>query len=147
VQRALAALAGAGALAAPVAGARCSAELRLGSGAFVDGERGPLDGALVGSWRRVEITNGSASDGRAVETTWTFATEGDVAQQVVARNLNGTLIQGTTRRGRWRTEGGVVVVEFTTPAVERRQYAWRIDRSADGERLLLDGVTYSRVTG
>ena len=146
MQRALAALAGAGALAAPVAGARCAAELRLGTGAFVDGERGPLDGALVGSWRRVEITNGSAG-GRAVETTWTFATEGDVAHQVVARNLNGTLIQGTTRRGRWRTEGGVVVVEFTTPAVERRQYAWRIDRSADGERLVLDGVAYSRVTG
>ena len=140
--------AGVFALAVPLAGAYCSAEIRVSTGVFVDGERGPLDGALVGSWRRVEIVGGSVPAGsRSTETTWTFASEGAVVQQAVVRNLSGSLITGTTRRGLWRTEGGVVVVDFTAPTAERRHYTWLVERFTGGERLLLDGVAYARVTG
>jgi hypothetical protein len=145
--RALAA-AGALALAVPLAGSYCRAVIGVSTGVFVDGERGPLDGSLVGSWRRVEIVGGSAAPGsRSTETTWTFDSEGAVVQQAVARNLSGSLISGTTRRGRWRTEGGVVVVDFTAPTAERRNYTWHVERFTGGERLLLDGVAYARVTG
>ena len=135
---------GACALAAPLVGARCAAELHLGTGAFADGERDPRDALLTGSWRRVDLD--SALDAPVVETTWTFASGGDVAQSVVSRNLTGALVGATTWRGRWRTEGGVVVIDFTAPAAERRIFSWHVERAAGGgERLVLDGVAYDRV--
>ena len=141
-RRALAAL-GACALAAPLGGARCTAELRFGTGVFADGERDPRDAALAGSWRRVELD--PAGESRVIETVWTFASAGDVAHTVVARNLSGALIDAGTRRGRWRTEGGVVVIEFTAPASGRQIFTWRVERLDGGDRLLLDGVAYDRV--
>ena len=139
---ALAAL-GACALVAPLAGARCTAEIRFGTGAFADGERDPRDAALSGSWRRVDLD--AAGETRVTESTWTFASAGDVTQTVVERDLNGALTGATTRRGRWRTEGGLLVIDFTTPTSARRVFRWRIERQDGGERLLLDGVAYGRV--
>jgi hypothetical protein len=127
--------------------AGCDGDVRLSTGVIsVDGSAASTRAsALVGTWRRLELVTDAWGVTHASESSWSFANDGSAALTVVARNLNAGWSDVTVRRAHWRTEGGVVVIEYLAPDAGALRLAWHVERGAGGETLFLGPLSYARV--
>jgi hypothetical protein len=97
--------------------------------------------ALVGTWRRTIVFHDDAGFPHASETTWRFDGSGAVTRVVVARDLASGLADVIVATGRWRVDGGTLVVTFDPPVGGET----RLDVRVAGDTLYLASQPYLRV--
>jgi hypothetical protein len=126
----------------------CEGDFYAATGVFAGGGAiiAPQPSELVGTWRRVEVVSGTSGPTRSSETTWTFGTDGAAVFTGVARSSTAEFSDVLVRRGRWRTEGSVIVVKFLDTGASTVQLTWTLVHTSSGTTLILDGDEYDRAS-
>ena len=98
--------------------------------------------AVTGTWRRAIFVIDEFDIARSIETTWQFGADGVATRVIVTNNFTSGLSDVLVATGQWRLEGSDIVIDVTTPSSFRLQLPLQLS----GERLILSGETYFRVT-
>ena len=111
----------------------------------VGGATRTLDGALVGRWSRLVLTE-LAAGLTASETRWTFLADGRVERRLVTSNISLGLADQVVTLGTWTTAGdGTVTIVLDDAAGTTLRLAYTVVSRADGAVLTLGGLQYERL--
>lgn len=111
----------------------------------VGGATRTLDGALVGRWSRIVLTELTAGL-TASETRWTFLADGRVERRLVTSNLSLGLADQVVTLGTWTTPGdGTVTIVLDDAAGASLRLAYTVVSGVDGAILTLGGLQYERL--
>jgi hypothetical protein len=98
------------------------------------------DSRLVGrSWSRVIFLQDNTGAVHSSRTTWHFGADGIATRSVVAANLSFGAADQVVTLARWRTQGGVLIVDY----LPEGSGSARFEYSFQGTTLILGGLGFA----
>ena len=103
------------------------------------------EGRLVGRWSRTIYFYDDSGDLHSSETLWTFASDGNGARTVYARNVTWGYEDAVVTLVRWSVDGSDVVVAYQAPDSGTARFSYRFEPSFTGDLLWLGDLRFVRV--
>jgi hypothetical protein len=102
---------------------------------------GARDSRLVGRlWSRVVFLQDNSGAVHSSRTTWQFGADGIATRSVVAANLTFGAVDQVVTFARWRTQGGVLVLDY----LPEGSGSARFEYAFQGTTLILGGLGFEQ---
>jgi hypothetical protein len=98
--------------------------------------------SIEGTWRRTLVFFDDFGFLHSSETTWAFQAGGSAFRTVVATNFTLGAADTIFTTARWRLDGTILVIDFTSPSPG----TITLDARVQGRTLFLAGQEYQRVS-